>query len=65
MHYSDSENTRWWNGLTRLERDELLTKVDENARSMELRGIVAGVRRLLAQGNKPDAKMIAALRRWV
>jgi hypothetical protein len=65
MIYADSELRDWWNRLSKLERSEVLDKVQEHARSPEYQAFVKGMRTRWELYGAISAKELQQVRRWV
>lgn len=64
MIHTDEENLRWWNGLSRFEREALLDRMLEKGNSMEFRAMVKGFQGLVQMDRPLSGKQIAQVRKW-
>lgn len=64
IHYTDEENKRWWNGLSKYDQREIFGKILANANSL---GVVRWAEELVTiweNGEVFPSKSLAFLRKW-
>lgn len=62
--YSDAENRRWWNGLTKADQSDLLGKIVEKANSDYVRQWAEATLELWERGSFLTDKVLASIRKW-
>ncbi len=64
MEYSDAENIRWWDGLTRGDRVQLAMDIAERCTVGRIAEACANAINRIKAGERPEAKDIAIMRKW-
>lgn len=65
MIYTETENRRWWDGLTLYSRDALIDRIIELAEAPTTQSWIRDVAVKVSRGNyQPDASALVKLRQW-
>lgn len=64
MEYSDAENIRWWQGLTKGDRLALITEIAEKATSARVADSTCRAIEAIKANQVPEPRDIAQIRKW-
>jgi hypothetical protein len=64
MIYTDSENRRWWDGLTKKEQTDLLELIVEKATTPKVNDWAETLLHIHNHGGKLTDKNLASIRKW-